>query len=572
MVRARRSSSRKSRRDPKYCSGVKCRGLRAGARGFRLRTRLEREARLALASQKTSATRRVTAIEIGYSSVRAVEVESRGPEARILKRGSSPLQEEVLDNLPAQRGALTQGIRAALSQAGITSKQVVAAIPRRLVTVKTARLPQAPPEQIAGMVRFEAQQYIPFQIEDVVLGHQIVSDEGDDMTSVMIVAARRTLVDEILAAFDSAGIEVTRLTVSSFGLAEHARSSIAPQAVVEIEPRELDMVVVGDGKLLFSRSASLSESADSASAPRALSNEVARSIAAYDNEFRGRPVTSLLVGGPSATTALSDESFRSLIDVPLDRLNGRLLPTNDPDAIAYATAAGVALTDDPSAVCRINLIPASRTERKENARRRVQALVAVAVLALVLFFAYEAFSASMENQAKERREARRMNDRLDKAKKAHERVKKEHDEVVNTFETVSGGLARDLPAVGAIKAVSDSVPKGGGTFLTQLNFERNGNVSIHGNAKTESAVTEMVTSLQATGMFSSVRLGYMGETQSTELSAAPASTEPNAENAPERVVTTTTSFIITAKLPDLRPVEKNATKSATRRQADEEKP
>ena len=527
---------------------------------------------MALANQKTGAVRRVTAVEIGYSSVRAVEVETRGVEARILKRGSSPLLEEVLDNLPAQRAALTQGIRSALSQAGITSKQVIAAIPRRLVTVKTARLPHAAPEQIAGMVQFEAQQYIPFQIEDVVLGHQVVSDEGDDMTSVMIVAARRTLVEEILAAFDSAGIEVTRLTVSSFGLAEHARSSIAPQAVVEIEPRELDMVVVGDGKLLFSRSASLAESSDSAVAPRALSNEVARSIAAYDNEFRGRPVTSLLVGGPSATAALGDESLRALIDVPLDRLNGRLLPTNDPDAIAYATAAGVALTDDVSAVCRINLVPASRTERKESARRRLQAVVAVSVLALVLFFAYEAFSASMENRAKERSEAHRMNDRLDKAKKVHERVKKEHEEVVKTFETVSGGLARDLPAVGAIKAVSDSAPKGAGVYLTQLNFERNGNLSIHGNAKTESAVTEMVTTLQASGMFTSVRLGYMGETQSTELSTVSTSTEPNAENAPERVVTTTTSFIITAKLPDHRPAQKESARKSPARRAEDEKP
>ncbi len=529
---------------------------------------------MAVASQKSGGVRRVVAVEIGYTSVRAVEIETRGADARILKRGSSPLQETVLDNLPAQRAALTQGIRAALSQAGITTKQIIAAIPRRLVTVKTARLPHAPPEQIAGMVQFEAQQYIPFQIEDVVLGHQVVSDEGDDMVSVMIVAARRTLVDEILAAFDAASMEVSRLTVSSFGLAEHARSSIAPQAVVEIEAHELDMVVVGDGKLLFSRSASLTDSGDSANAPRALSGEVARSIAAYDNEFRGRPVTSLLVGGPSATAALADESLRSLIDVPLDRLNGRLLPLNDPDAIMYATAAGVALTDDPSAICRINLVPASRTERKESARRRLQAFVAVAVLALVLFFAFEAFSASRENQAKEKRETRRQNDRLDKAKKVHERVKKDHDEVVNTFDTVSGGLARDLPAVGAIKAVSDSVPKGSGVYLTQLNFERNGNVTIHGNAKTESAVTEIVTSLQGSGLFTTVRLGYMGETQSTELSAASTSTAPNAETAPERVVTTTTSFIITAKLPDNRPVEKVSGKQASRaprRQSDEEK-
>ena len=522
---------------------------------------------MALGSQKPGAVTRTVAIEIGYSAIRAVEVEIRGGEARILKRGWAPLLEGTLDSLPAQRASLSQAIRSALSQAGITSKQAAAAIPRRMVTVKTARLPHAPPEAIAGMVQFEAQQYIPFQIEDVVLDHQVLADDSDDMTAVMIVAARRAVIDEILAACDSAGIEITTLTVSSFGLAEHARASIQPQGIIEIEARELDMAVVGDGKLLFSRSAALPPPETAGGLSRSFSGELARSIAAYDNENRGHPVTSLLFGGPEAGAALQDESLRTLIDIPLDRLNGRLLPTADPEAISYATAVGVALAAESSAVCRINLIPSSRTERKEAAKRRIQSVIAVAVLALVLFFAFEALTASMENQAKARQEARRQNDRLDKAKKAHDRTKKEHDEVAGTFETVSKGLARDLPAIAAIKAVSDSVPRGSGVYLTQLNFERNGAVAIHGSAKSETAVTELVTALQDSKLFTSVRLGYMGETQSSELSPAAASTaNPQDAGAAERVVTSSTSFIINATLPDDRPVEKEKQTARSGRQ------
>ena len=528
---------------------------------------------MAVANQKAGGIRRTAAIEIGFTSVRAVEVESRGSDSRILKRGSAPLPEDTLDNLVAGRAALTQAIRAAIAQAGITSRQVVAAVPRRLVTVKTARLPHAPPEAIAGMIQFEAQQYIPFQIEDVVLDHQVVSDDSEDMISVMIVAARRSLVEEILAACDAAGIEVIRLTVSSFGLAEHARASIAPQAVVEIDADELDVAVVGDGRLLFSRSASLPRADDGSGLSRAFGGEVARSIAAYDNEFRGHPVTRLLVGGSGAGAAVNDQSLRDLLDIPLDRLNGMLLPVADPEASAYATAAGVALSDDNSAVCRINLIPVSRLERKDAARRRIQGIIAVAILALVLFFAFDAFTRSMDNQRKERAEAVRMNDRLAKAKKARDRVKKEHDQVTGTYEIVSKGLGRDVPAVATIKAISDAVPGAAGIYLSQLNFERNGNVAIHGNAKSESGVTQLVTGLQGSGLFTSVRLGYMGETQSTEVTAADPSAGADGAAAAERVVTSTTSFIITGKLPDNRPVEKEKTNTrSSRRSGEEEQP
>src|SRR5205085_10841330 len=116
-----------------------------------------------------------------------------------------------------------------------------------------------------------------------------------------------------------------------------------------------------------------------------------------------------------------------------------------------------------------------------------------------------------------------------RARKASAGWKRKHEEVARTFDTDARGLARETPAVAIIKAASDSVPKEGGIYLTQLNFERNGAVTIHGNAKTQLAATEMVGALQKSGLFTSVRLGYMGETQSSEAAPAPAPAEKPGE-------------------------------------------
>lgn len=248
-------------------------------------------------ARRQTATRRVVAIEIATSSVRAVEVELSAAGARALKHGEAALDPRLLDDAAANRVAIGQAIRSALGAAGIAANEVVVALPRRLVTVKLARLPHAEPEQIQGMVQFEAQQYVPFPLDEVVLGHEIVSDDGDEMSHVMIAAARRSLVEGILAACDAASLEVVRITVSSFGLAEHARGSVAPVALLGLDHDAMDLAVVVDGHMVFSRAAALPATADEDTQARSLAMEIGRSLAAYQNENRSHPVSSVLVGG-----------------------------------------------------------------------------------------------------------------------------------------------------------------------------------------------------------------------------------------------------------------------------------
>src|SRR5258708_25147572 len=255
------------------------------------------------------------------------------------------------------------------------------------------------------MVQNEAKQYIPFQIEEVVLDHQIVSDATDEMTTAMIVAAKRELVEGILLAFDSAGLEVTRLSVSSLGLAEHARGAVAPTALLDIAPGEMDMAIVADGKLLFSRSASLSSAEDNTVDGKVLAGEVARSFAAYQNEYRGHTVTSLQVGGAGGKMPGIHESLDELLEVPVTRMNGNLLPAGDPDALSYTTAIGVALRADGFGLNQIKLIPQSRTDKKVAAKRRVQGLVAGLMLIAAVAAGLVLLAGKISEQKKERTEA-----------------------------------------------------------------------------------------------------------------------------------------------------------------------
>ncbi len=488
---------------------------------------------------------RSAAVELGPTAVRVVEVEITGASVRLLKRGIAPLPAGCWEDLPAMRDRVAQAIRTALSGAGITASHVVASLPRRVVTLKYAKLPHAEPDQIRGMVQYEAQQYIPFPIDDVVLDHEIVSDETDEMTTVMIVAARRSLVEELLAAFDSIGIGLSRITVSSLGLAEHAQDNPMPVALLDVSPGSMDMAVVSDGRMIYSRSAALAESNGSGEidAGAFLAGEVARSLAAYQTEHRGKSVSGVQIACPPGDAAALQASLEGLLEIPVTKVHSSLLAAGDVEALAYATSIGLAASADVAGN-RLNLIPRSRAEKKLVAKRRAQTGAGMIVAAIAALAAIVFISHSLSEQRLENSRAFKENQRADTAQQAVNRVKVSHDKLVRTYQTLIGGLDRKTPVVEVLKSVSDSVPNNGGIHLTQLSVERTGTISLHGNAKNETAATDLVLALQGAGPFTEVRLGYLGDAQ-TEVTGPGA---PGAAAAPKAKPGENMTFIVTCKM------------------------
>jgi type IV pilus assembly protein PilM len=510
----------------------------------------------------------VVAIDIGTDSVHAVEVHFE-PEPRIVKRGSANLPSPVWEELALHKDALTLAVKTAMASAGISATQVMTVIPRRMATLKYARLPHAEADQIRSMVEFEAQQYVPFPLEEVVIGHQVVSDDMDEMMTVMIVAARLSLVETLLSVFDKVGLEVSHISVSALALAEHARGAALPVALLEADGPELDLAVVNADKLLFSRAASLNGTrAISGTYGEQLTAEIARSLAAYQNEHRSAPVSRVLIAGPASNFSDFQQALDGLLDIPVGPLTSPLLPASDPSSAAYAVASGIALQAGGGGISSINLVPPSREERKVAARKRTNSLVALLAVAVVAGAAIVFVKGLLDSQTQERKDAEAANRKLNIAKSAVSRTNGEYDRVRKSYEIVSGGMGRKKPMVDVVKAVSDALPRGGGVYLTQLSFERGATLTVHGNAATEVAATDLVIALQSSGAFRDVRLNYLGDS-SVDL---PASTGPKTASTTTAAATKPAgpmSFLVTAKvllsepkdLGDLKAPKRTATAS-----------
>ncbi len=496
-----------------------------------------------MATRRSGGVTHKVAVDVGFAVVRAVEVEAAGDQARIVRVGSAVLPAEWWHDPTSHREALAQAIKAALAEGGIRASSVVASLPRRFVTLKYARLPHAEPDQARGMILFEAQQYVPFPMDEVVLDHEVVSDATDEMMTVMIVAARLAQVEGLMSTFDAAGLQVERLTVSSLALAEHARGSMTPVALLEVEPGDMDLAVVADGRLLFSRSAPLSQDPGDTRSIAALGAEVGRSLAAYQNEHRSQPISKLLIDGPANALDAVEEALCALLEIPVSRMQNSLYPA-DETSCQYATAFGLALGAIRGG-SPISLVPETRAQRKVAARRRLQTIVALGAVAVGLTIGGFRLSDSMQHDAKTHAEAVRWNKSMKMAQKSADAARTRHDALLQAYQTVSLGLARQKPAVDVMKTVSDAIPKTGAVHLTQLQFDRAGLVALRGDAKTETAATDLVLALQSSGAFTDVRMPYLGDAQADTVSAS--GTGPAAKPQPGANM----SFIITCRLKPL---------------------
>ncbi len=484
------------------------------------------------------------AFDLGAESVRVVEVEWRadGSESTILRRGSAPLPTGFWRDVAGSIEAGTSAIRQAISAAGITAHSVAVALPRRLVTLRFARLPHAPPEQLQTLMAFEAQNYVLFPMEDVVFDFYAPDGDmpavlgGDEMQTVILAAARKDIVAGVMAIFDRAGLEVSRLSVSAAALAELVAGSIEPTALIDIEPGEMDVAVVGEGRLLFTRASTLETIDPNAEgADRRFAEEIARSFTAYQNENRQQQIRKVFLVGESVSGTLGDEiarTLRPILELEVTRLQGRLVPAGDPTVLAYATAIGLARQSLLGAVCPLNLVPAERTERKARlAQRRRQVALGVIGLFLLVGLAYGAINVYTSG-IREQAETVAANRRLKDVTAKYDIAKKQHDRLDKLATEMSAAMDRAHPSVDVLYALNDALPPSAYIWLTQFAFERGRTITLHGESRSPSAATDLVIALQGSGAFRDVRLGYLGDAQESTsgkisaVSGGPAAAAP----------------------------------------------
>jgi type IV pilus assembly protein PilM len=164
----------------------------------------------------------IVGVDIGSSAVKAVELKAGGKggdEFSLLNIGVEMLPPEaIVDGAIMDAGAVIDSIQRLFQENKIKTTDVATGVSGNAVIVKKISLPQMSAEELSESIHWEAEQYIPFDIQDVSLDYEVLESGGGGNMDVLLVAVKKDKISEYTSALTQAGKNASIMDVDVFAL------------------------------------------------------------------------------------------------------------------------------------------------------------------------------------------------------------------------------------------------------------------------------------------------------------------------------------------------------------------
>ncbi|HXG88405.1 MAG TPA: type IV pilus assembly protein PilM [Vicinamibacterales bacterium] len=178
-------------------------------------------------------------LDIGSSAVKAIELRPAGKGFRVGAIGVEPVpSDSIVDGAIIDSGAVADAVRRLFANKQFKSKDVAASLSGNSVIVKKITLPLMSEQELSESIYWEAEQYIPFDIQDVNLDYEILDagagGDGQGTMEVLLVAAKKDKIADYTSVITQAGRAAVIVDVDAFALqnAYEANYGFEPNGVV----------------------------------------------------------------------------------------------------------------------------------------------------------------------------------------------------------------------------------------------------------------------------------------------------------------------------------------------------
>jgi type IV pilus assembly protein PilM len=199
-------------------------------------------------------------LDIGSGLIKVAVIDHSKKQPELMKVAITPLlADAIVEGEVMDPGIVSDAIRGALSAAGVKSKSVVTAVGGRDVIIKKIQIERVKEQQARELMRWEAEQHVPFDMESVELDFQILDPdaEGTEM-QVLLVAAKRELIENKLRLLTDAGLTPGIVDVDAFALhnafeVNHPDAMTGIVALVNIGHEVTNINILDDGIPILTR-------------------------------------------------------------------------------------------------------------------------------------------------------------------------------------------------------------------------------------------------------------------------------------------------------------------------------
>ncbi|MDH4229153.1 MAG: pilus assembly protein PilM [Nitrospirota bacterium] len=162
-------------------------------------------------------------LDIGSSNVKLVHLAEKDGEFTLEHYALAELDPDaIVDGAVMDASQVADTIRSLFTETKVPTKKVAISVAGNSVIVKKINLPIMDEDELGAAIAVEAEQYIPFEISDVHLDFHIMDNDSrpapEGQMPVLLVAAKKDRVSEMIAMVEEAGASVVVVDVDAFGL------------------------------------------------------------------------------------------------------------------------------------------------------------------------------------------------------------------------------------------------------------------------------------------------------------------------------------------------------------------
>jgi len=209
-------------------------------------------------------TKSIVGLDIGSSSIKAVELKKSRGGIEVTHLGLEPLASDiVVDSMIVDSGSVATAITKIFTDNNIKGRAVATSVSGHSVIVKPVKMATMSDQDLAHSIQAEAAQYIPFDISDVNIDYQILSEDGaGPQMDVLLVAVKKDKILNYTNVLSLAGKSPAIVDIDAFALQNCYEYNYEPApgstvALLNLGASVMNINIVKGSTPLFTRDVSV---------------------------------------------------------------------------------------------------------------------------------------------------------------------------------------------------------------------------------------------------------------------------------------------------------------------------
>jgi type IV pilus assembly protein PilM len=206
----------------------------------------------------------IVGIDIGVGTIKVVSVSKNSSGNFVLDAIG-----EIKNPRPDWRNAIesekndkalqdvSNAIRNLLSDLRLKAKQAVVCLPEDEIISRLIRLPPLKESEIRDALKFEAETFIPYPLDQVSIDYEKISEDETEKLTVFVIAAKNSLIESYIKLFKFTGLELIALespSVSIRRLFNFSMPSLGSVIIFDLGEKYSNILGINKGNISFTRS------------------------------------------------------------------------------------------------------------------------------------------------------------------------------------------------------------------------------------------------------------------------------------------------------------------------------